>query len=436
MTPADFVEQCLLGSLLHTPSRIDELGSGLVEGDFTDPTRGVLYRILRQNAGRVVSVLGDVGERALELQARDLVDGIAAFGDHQIGAEDLARLMAAVPPSGGQPAVYGEIVVEASIRRQIVELGTAVGQFCADTPPVADLVTCAESATAQVAGAQNRWAAVTRTRSLGRALSGDALDAADQFHASATPPERPAPTGTVPTVAELLNAQEQVIGGILSDQDTADVLLGKLVPRDFADEELASAFGAAVDVHNTAAATGRRVDPVTVMWHLQAASSVRVPPPQRLLDLAHDVDRGDLVRAVELVMRDSLARHAATVAATTRQSTGQLTAPLEEALADARAGYKSIVDTVHRMTGQTSTDSRLTVLDNRATHLSAQFPRTDAALSDLRSRSANLIDVAVTRTDVDAIPYQGLRTRVELQSQPESLDRHQEVHADATTGLS
>jgi replicative DNA helicase len=429
MTPEEFAERALLGLLVGAPERISEVGPHLAGTDFTDPRCGVLYTLIRDHMASPTRR----GESRSELASGTLA-AIWPELDHNFTADEVDALMAAAPPPGrGQPAVYAELVMEASIRRQITALGYEAARLSAQTPPVAELVAAQETITAHLDSAQQRWEAITATSDLVRALTtepdADGGVERDLFGR----PVLPTPATPAPSPQQVHAAQEQVIGGVLRHPGVADALLGRLEPTDFLDPQLGNALDAAQQVHAQAAVTGRQVDPVTVAWALQTLPDDRgpTPPPEYLHDLATTAEPNHLDSAVDLVMRASLAKLTAQAAATAQHAAQQPAMAPGDVLAAARSAYQTVDTAAHRLTGRTSTDYQLGVLDNRAA--TADPVRSTADLAGLRSRSTALLQQTTAGpagSDTTGLP--GISSRLDA---VESPDVHQEVHRDAGPGL-
>lgn len=434
MTPEEFTERSLLGVLVREPQRIREVGPHLAGADFANDRHATVFDIMRQHEVSLTHLANAAradGRYQSEQWATVLANGLPEFARYGIGPAYLAEVIAAAPASGGQPAVYAELVMEASIRRQITELGYEAARLSAQTPPVAELLAAQEKITTQLAAAQQRWDAITQTRDVRRTLTGEAAASDGGDRDLFGRPVLPMPTTPAPSAEEVHAAQEQVIGGILRHPGVADALLGRLESTDFLDQELGNTLDAAQQVHAHAAVTGRQVDPVTVAWALQTLPEHRgpTPPPEYLHDLAATAEPNERDHAVDLVMRSSLAKLTTTAANTTQQAASHAGMAPADVLATARTAYQSVDTAARRLTGNTATDYQLGVLDNRATPNGAP---TTAELAGLRSRSTALLQqTTAAPAEPSTAPYSGIGARLNaVESSPIEL----EAHSDAGPG--
>lgn len=428
MTPEEFAERSLLGVLVGAPERISEVGPHLAGTDFTDPRHGLLFTLIREHAASLTRSWEYGSEQWAGMMAVLLPEL-----DQHLTAADLTALMAAAPPGGGQPDVYAELVMEASIRRQVTALGYETARLSAQTPPVAELLAAQETITAHLASAQQRWEAITQTRDVARALTTETATDGGVDRDLFGRPVLPTPATPAPSPQEVYAAQEQVIGGVLRHPSVADALLGRLEPTDFLDQQLGNALDAAQQVHAQAAVTGRQVDPVTVAWALQTLPDDRgpTPPPEYLQELASTTEPNNLDSAVDLVMRASLAKLTAQAAATAQQAAQQPAVVPADVLATARSAYQTVDTAARRLTGRSSTDYQLGVLDNRAAP--ADPVRSTADLAGLRSRSTTLLQQTTTGPPgPHTTGFPGIGARLDALESPTV---HEEVHRDAGPGL-
>jgi replicative DNA helicase len=433
MTPLELAERYLLGVLLWNPERIADVGPHLANTDFADMRHAAIFTVITEHlAGRAYQL---AQARAARPQAHQwasvLMEIVPEFADY-ISTAELGTYRALVPAGGGQPDVYAELVMEASIRRQITALGYEAARLSAQTPQLDELFAAHDTINAHLASVEQRWEAIAQTRDVVRVLTtepapGDGGDL-DLFGR----PVLPAPTTPAPSPEDVHAAQEQVIGGILRNSGVADTLLGRLEPNDFLNEALSNALVGAKQVHAQAAVTGRQVDPVTVAWALQTLPEGPgpTPSPEYLHELAHDAELNDLDGAVDLVMRASLAKLTAQAAATAQDAAQHAAMAPADVLATTRSAYQAVDTAARRMTGRMSTDYQLDVLANRAAPV--EPTRTTADLTNLRTRSTTLLQQATTSpSPPDTVLYPGLGARLDGMESPAVPD---ERHPDAEPG--
>jgi replicative DNA helicase len=433
MTPLELAERYLLGVLLWNPERVVDVGPHLASTDFADMRRAAVFTVITEHlAGRAHQLAQARAARPHAHQwASVLMEVVPELADY-ISSAELETYRTLVPAGGGQPDVYAELVMEASIRRQITALGYEAARLSAQTPLLDELLAAHDTINAHLASVEQRWAAMAQTRDVARVLdSGSALAGGGDFDLFGRP-VLPASTTPAPSSEDMHVAQEQVIGGILRNPGVADALLGRLEPADFLNGALSNAFAAARHVHAQAAVTGRQVDPVTVAWALQALpeASGPTPSPEYLHELAHDLDLNDLDHAVDLVMRASLANLTTRAAATAQQAAHQASMEPGEVLAVASSAFQAVDAAARRFTSRTSTDYQLRVLNNRAT---TNGSPTTADLAGLRSRSTSLLEQAsASPSELHATGFPAMDARLNT-LESSAIDKG--LHPDAGPGI-
>jgi replicative DNA helicase len=434
MTPLELAERYLLSVLLWNPERIADVGPHLASTDFADMRHAAVFTVVTEHlAGRAHQLAQARAARPRPHQwASVLMEVAPEFADY-ISTAELGTYRALMPTGGGQPHVYAELVMEASIRRQITALGYEAARLSTQTPQLTELLAAHDTINAHLDSIEQRWESITHTRDLARVLDteftpGDGRDLDLFGH-----PVLPTPTTPAPSPEDVHVAQEQVVGAILRNPGVADALLGRLEPTDFLNQALSNAFAAAKQVHTQAARTGRQVDPVTVAWALSTRPEAPgpVPSPEYLHELAHDAELNDLDEAVDLVMRASLAQLIAQAAATAQDAAQHAAISPADVLAKTRSAYQAVDTAARRMTGRMSTDYQFGLLANHA--VSAEpTPTTTANLTNLRTRSTTLLHQATTSpSPPGTVVYPGLGAR------PDGLDTSatsEEVHHDAEPG--
>ncbi|HWE88798.1 MAG TPA: DnaB-like helicase N-terminal domain-containing protein, partial [Pseudonocardiaceae bacterium] len=491
LTPREFAERALVGTLLWQPGRTIDIAEWLEPNDFRNPANAAVYRHVRDmvaeamaqvpwdwmeydrpgsartdaqaslDAARWIAVelagmraspedwvdidvdtrrqmsANEVAQYAAEfpgllqrltaaerleidsvlpLAARNAyavpgVDPVSLFerinasaepGDRFITAPLLHTLMATAPGgSAVQPEVYAQMVLEASIRREVQHAGMQVAQR-------ADLETSAVLAAVQTAlnrvdAARQRWSAVTGDHAIAIALDPPATRS---LHAVVEPVEPVEPESVTsrldllappPDAQQLTAAEETVVASVLIRPDTLGRLIDRLYPEDFQKAELGNTYRAAIEVHAGAHTTGRRVDPVTVAWEQQRHQAQHGPGVD-VAGLMRIVERGptvDLEYAADVVMRGRLARLTADAAAAVQQAAQHPGLQPADVLHTTHLAFDAVRATAGRMSGEAGISTRLAGLDSGpaeqpstmagAVHSSAQIIHLRRRSTDLRN---------------------------------------------------
>lgn len=361
MNPRDFAEKALLGTLLTGPAHIRSL-SWLQAEDFRSPAHQQLYRVLSEMvaehdahdaANEEVAdfdfhreVLGDdlvVEGVAYDSTLYKLLDGEiverseqdkAAQHAHQmqeinqipgvdpvtvlqrlqadpdpsvqrnttLTAPGLHDLIAAAPSHRPQPEAYGQIVLEASIRRQVQAAGIRVGKAAETSSDLAGMLDVVEHALTEVDDARRRWDGLTGSTQQTKRTERDPLLAS-------SPSER------LDDDAQH-DAEYGLVAEVLADPHVLDDLADRVQPADFGDEQLGNTFRAAGAVHAQRFSARTGVDPVTVAWEQQRQAPVHGEglPIDELAELGHTIPLGrpHAHHCAEGVLRGSLERLTAT----------------------------------------------------------------------------------------------------------------------------
>ncbi|WP_340672152.1 DnaB-like helicase N-terminal domain-containing protein (plasmid) [Saccharopolyspora sp. ID03-671] len=358
MNPRDFAERSLLGVLLDSPGRIRAL-DWLEADDFRSPAHQVLYTIItdmvaehdaerddgpdfdfrRDVIGNDIVVggvvydstrykldgYGDVVELSAaeteerldeELRAHYEVPGVTPVTvlerlqqssdpsvqrSSALTAPGLHQLIATAPPNRvAQPEAYARIVLESSIRRQVQAAGIRVGQAAETSPDLADMLGVVTNALTEVDHAQQRWSALT-DRTGGELAPRAPLDVAGL-------------DGERPTTEATRDAEYGLISEAIANPRVLDELdlANTVTPEDFADPELGNTWRATVAVHASAAATGTRVDVITVAWEQQRQSPVHGEglDVEDLAEAGQTIPLGDghAQHCADAVLRGSISR--------------------------------------------------------------------------------------------------------------------------------
>ncbi len=339
MNPRDFAETSLLGTLLHEPGRVRQL-DWLDAEDFYNPGRQQVFAAVRDLVAEHDTAAG--GPPAEPGSAVEGVDPVAvwqrvqrdaefAAGQHPaLTAPGLHTLMQTAPPAhSAQPAVYGQMVLESSVRRQISQDGMRVGQASTSSTQLATMLDEVGQALDHLADVEQRWHSTSPEAERGE------LDAA----AEALRPE-------APTAAQRDEAEHALVEHVLARPELLDNL-PDLDQGDFADPAVAATLNAAAEVH--ADPSGPRVDPVTVAWHQQRRGQDGLTP-QQLASATQYSPAGDPHYYADVVLRGSLASHSTAAAETVQRAAQDPTLQPEAVLDTARAAWSDVQRTAHRAT--------------------------------------------------------------------------------------
>lgn len=491
LTPREFAERALVGTLLWQPGRVIDIAAWLDPKDFRTPAIAAVYQHLRdmvaeatarvgrraiqvhgaggsgpmpvttgaEDALRVVSsIAGDLRDmrhsparwasvdmeteryrradavaryaaeypgliQRLTPDARAVIDAVlplagyspyavpgvdavsvlermsrsTELGDRSITAPFLHTLMASTPgTSTAQPEVYAQMVLEASIRREVQRSGMRVAQVSETNVELAGLLAAVDTALSHVEAIRQRWDAVTGRRGIGIALGQQGR------HRSTADSQQVEPDSTTsgldlvrdaPTEQDIVAAEETVVATTLVRPETLGRLVDRLYPEDFADRELGNTFRAAVDVRAGAQITGRRVDPVTVAWEQQRNAAQHGPGTgvERLMRIVERGPTSDVEYAADVVMRGRLARVTAEAAATVQEAAQHPGLQPADMLHTTTLAYDAVRATARRMSGEPSIQTRLSGLDTApTTQATVRTPRSSANVIQLRERSADL----------------------------------------------
>jgi replicative DNA helicase len=353
VTPREFAERALLGSLMCDPSPLPEMEAWLAPEDFKDFAHGVIYRHLQEMSGQQ------------EINPVDLhkhVIGSGEPGTHAISAPYMHTLMAtAPPPSQARPERYALMIVEASIRRDVEQGGLRVGQYVDEGADMTAMLDAVETALDGIKQAQHRWETLTeKPRSIQQILNPEAptsTPAAERGDTEVTVLAEP------PDDEQVAAAEADVVGGVLQNPATLDALASRLLPDDFTDPALATTYRTAADLRGR----GEHVDPVTVAWEQQRHAAEHGPGlhPDTMLSLTGSGPAADPRYQAEVVMRGSLARLTRSAAETVREAAQHPGLAPTEMLRTSQLAYESVHTAAARMTsGPENTAARLACLSS------------------------------------------------------------------------
>ena len=266
MNPTTLAEQATLGTLLVDPAQIATIQGFLRPSDFLTIWHRNIYTVMlaRHQAHQPVA--------AQDIHA-DLVD--AGHPHENSRGLRLIELME-VPPAHPKATRYAVMVLEASLRRQVRDLGVLVqagaviaaadiaGPDAAQAGPFADIDT-------QLRDAGRRWAAT-------RAGAGDApaTTAADRDAVAdrtdiALKAARLVDHATAPTPGQILRAELDVLAAVLADPSQLGAVRERITASLFTNDAHLATYAAICDL----ADTGQTVDAVTVCWQAQHEQTLR-----------------------------------------------------------------------------------------------------------------------------------------------------------------
>ncbi|MCR6494534.1 DnaB-like helicase N-terminal domain-containing protein [Cellulomonas sp. P24] len=285
-------EQATVGALLLAPHQIDRVQGWLRPADFTDPWHAQVYNLIREQhiAGQPV----DPQTIATHLLER--------LGARQAAIVQIHDLLESTPPHP-EPAVYGRMVLDAALRREVagqgvlLRAGALQSALSGESVPMA--ATCA-LVDAGLDAVANRWAQATgipapvaadapvplraALRNPGLRLSADKL--------LSVHPGRD-------QVAEQAH-EATLVGALIAHPDEITAVAAWLAPTRITTPIWRTVYAATVEL----AELGQPVDLVTVTWATMRLSHHEQQCPT-LADLREVVDAG----------RFAVPHHAATVVA-------------------------------------------------------------------------------------------------------------------------
>lgn len=322
-TAADLAEQALLGALLWDPRRVRDVAGWLQGEDFRRPAYGAIYQTVTGLLadGRPVDLLG----LPQVLAAGEYHDLHAARDGHgPLGAAALHGLLAMTPatPRGEEFAGrersehvrYARIVLDASIRRTVQQMGSRVGQHGAQLAGVhsdnaaahlqlvlADIKTQLDDLAGRQAQATGSTISAVLDPRAGAVAGMTAEVAAGQLPSLGA--DRPPPTA-----GQLRAAEHVLVGAAISCPPVRELLAGRVLPTDFS----APAAGATWHAVQSLRGRGEPVDVVLVADEVERQGEVAgLGPglrPRQLAAMRPDLVQG--FRAAEVVLGAALTRAA------------------------------------------------------------------------------------------------------------------------------
>ncbi len=312
MKATALAEAATLGCLLLDPAAVQGLAGWLRASDFADPWHAQVYAVIRERhtAGEPLDAVN---------VSRHLRDRLGPHRGEPVRLMDLLQ----AAPLRPHPTRYAAMVLESSLRRELVEQGVllrAGALSAALTGQSRPVSTATAMAQAALRGGEQRWelacgqppAAVQPTRpglepvlrNMDRALAADRLLRAHPGLDS----------------GEVRDHEQRLVVALILHPKQVPDAAGWLSPDALTDRSWRTVYAALIDLVER----GDPVDVVTVAWQVQHASRRLGPGPDpevlvRAVEAAIPEDPGYLARLVagDLVRRtaDSAARALATAAA-------------------------------------------------------------------------------------------------------------------------
>jgi replicative DNA helicase len=348
---AALAERALLGALLWDPTRTRDVADWLTPEDFYRPGHQAIYRTITQLRTRIGG-----GDPRTVLDARTVLDSLATGEFHDlrvvrdgsgpIGAVGLHALMEMTPAAAPEHRIehvhYARLVLEASIRRQVLQAGARIDQWAgrlAQDRAATDLATAGLHRT--IAALAERLATLSARATAATGAEG-AQPGAAPHNSVATIAAPPRPPGAA--------AQEQaLLGACLSSGSVRREALHRLVAGDFTSPGAAATWSAIEDL----AARGGPVDFVLVAAELERTVPLRGPglPPDQLMRLARLHVGPSGYRALQAVTRSALVRIAAHSSALLAELGADPTRDSHALIAAARAAIAAANAATDRVVG-------------------------------------------------------------------------------------
>jgi replicative DNA helicase len=389
---AELAEAALLGALMWDPRRLQDI-SWLDPSDFSRPSHQAIYQTLvgLVAGGKPIDLLSlpDVLHRG---DYHELHSDNTA-GNGPLSAYALSELLSMTPAKPGadspsdEPAPsehrrYGEIVLEASIRRQVLRAGISIEQTALDysnlgvdaafgaidrildaTTTRLDELTHRLGESRQIASAigaaltgsppRGSISRLPTSSEIGAALDSGAVRATASPELSALSLELP-----VPSAATLRRAEYALIGACLTEPWLREIAHYRLRAEDFAEPEVAATWLALSNLTDS----GEPVDFVLVgaevQRHGEHPDYGHGIEPLQLATLSRRADVVSGSRAISEVIRAALSRAAAHAHNTIAEAGADRTQDSARLLAGARDAVQRIDAIRQRLDGQLRPPSR------------------------------------------------------------------------------
>jgi len=268
MNPTTLAEQATLGTLMVDPAQIATVQGFLRPADFLDTWHRTIYATMltRAIAGHPIT--------PQDIHADLVAD---AHPDERTRVVRLTALME-VPPARPIAARYAAMVLEASLRRQVRDLGLLLRAgavvAAADTAgPHAALGGPFTEIDTQLRDARDRWdAAAAGTFDTPPALDATALAATDAHRLEvAMAAARLVDAAPPPHLQQIARAELDVLAAVLAYPSQLGAVRMRITPSLFTDDTHLATYAAICDL----ADLGEPIDAVTVCWQAQREQTLR-----------------------------------------------------------------------------------------------------------------------------------------------------------------
>ncbi|MFI9261387.1 DnaB-like helicase N-terminal domain-containing protein [Streptomyces sioyaensis] len=263
MIPLVQAEQAVLGAVFLEPGQLDRLSSWLRPHHFHRPVHAATYAAMLK--------LRADGHPAAETRAGEpgplawVTDAVAEASTHTRGlTASYAHSLVSACPRPGHAVVYGRMVLEGAIHRNVAQHATRLHQAAradAVRGGAEETIHHAEVLSEVLADLARRWGTEPR---------------AEAPPASVTPPSVAYPQ---PVEEHLLADEELLLGCLSARPQQLRAVVGWLRPDDFADAGHQQVYRALGALHHR----GEPIDQLTVLWEAQRRGA--------LADRTLDVER-------------------------------------------------------------------------------------------------------------------------------------------------
>jgi replicative DNA helicase len=269
MINTGFVEKALIGAFLNDAGLLTEV-PWLEHEDFTNPLCQALWTELARRHAATTQASLDIVALAERLAAT------TELHPHNRSAAAIAQLQFDAP---ARPAVaaYGQILVEATTRRQVLALGLQLSEIDPARPAdglrhIAAITHALDHATHRLEHPHGRQHTVVE-KSLPEATRAQCanIDGIEP----AVRESVPASGSSESTGMSVHLAQAAVLGAALHDAPAGsrDHVMGVVYAYDITDTSMRTAWEAVTDLHRA----GKPVDEITVQWELAHRASADRP---------------------------------------------------------------------------------------------------------------------------------------------------------------
>jgi replicative DNA helicase len=246
-------------------------------------------------------------------------------------------------PTQPQVRSYGLMVLEASMRRQVLESGHRIDQVVSTSPELQHVLDMVQTAYDKVGDVQQRWVRATNPLE-GWLNQQDPVRTNLGFETMSL--------GSIEKMAatseSMERIEEDILHHILVRPEDLAVLADRVMPHEFDSADISANFATAVEMHRA----GEHVDPVTLAW-AQQRKGLDVNP-DKLLANYRDGTGTDVGYLSETLLRRSLGRAIRDAAVAANEAARHPGMAPSDVLATARLAYAAVADTARRMQGPRS----------------------------------------------------------------------------------